>query len=322
MVRAMYHGFDYTTPLGGAPHERMVMMAEAIEWILDMQQKDAAKETTPEGKKKAHRRYQDAVLALSKAYALAGASDEAARVREEVAFFQAINTALVKSRTGSGKSREERDFAIQQIVSRAVVSTEIVDILKAVGITSPDISILSDEFLEEVRQLRQKNLALESLRKLLNDGIRSRSRNNIVQTRAFSERLEDSIARYHSNALTAAEVIQELIELAVDIRKAREQGEESGLTEDEIAFYDALAENKSAVQVMGNDSLKVIAHKLLISLKANVSVDWAHRESARARLRVLVKRILRRYGYPPDLQDSAVQTVLQQAEALCGEWVA
>lgn len=322
VVRAMYHGFDYMTPLGGAPHERMVMMAEAIEWILDMQQKDAAKEKTPEGKKKAHRRYQDVVLALSKAYALAGASDEAAQVREEVAFFQAINTALVKSRTGSGKSREERDFAIQQIVSRAVVSTEIVDILKAVGITSPDISILSDEFLEEVRQLRQKNLALESLRKLLNDGIRSRSRNNIVQTRAFSERLEDSIARYHSNALTAAEVIQELIELAVDIRKAREQGEESGLTEDEIAFYDALAENKSAVQVMGNDSLKVIAHELLISLRANVSVDWAHRESARARLRVLVKRILRRYGYPPDLQDSAVQTVLQQAEALCGEWVA
>ena len=235
---------------------------------------------------------------------------------------KAGETLAVLGRTGSGKSREERDFAIQQIVSRAVVSTEIVDILKAVGITSPDISILSDEFLEEVRQLRQKNLALESLRKLLNDGIRSRSRNNIVQTRAFSERLEDSIARYHSNALTAAEVIQELIELAVDIRKAREQGEESGLTEDEIAFYDALAENKSAVQVMGNDSLKVIAHELLISLKANVSVDWAHRESARARLRVLVKRILRRYGYPPDLQDSAVQTVLRQAEALCGEWVA
>lgn len=321
VVRAMYHGFDYMTPLAGTPHERMLMMAEALEWILDMQQKDVAKETTPEGRKNALRRYQDAVLALSKAFALAGASDEAARVREEVAFFQAINTALVKSHPSSGKSQQERDLAIQQIVSRAVISTDIVDILQAVGIKSPDISILSESFLEEVRQLKQKNLALESLRKLLNDGIRSRSRSNIVQTRAFSERLEASIARYHSNALTAAEVIQELIDLAVDIRKAREQGEESGLSADEIAFYDALAENKSAVELMGNDSLKIIAHELLISLKANTSVDWAHRESARARLRVLVKRILRHYGYPPDLQDGAVQTVLQQAEALCADWV-
>ena len=248
-------------------------------------------------------------------------TDEARGIREEVGFFQAIRAALVKSSTGSGVTSQERDFAIQQIVSRAVVSTEIVDILKAGGIQSPDISILSDEFLAEVQQMQKKNLALEALRKLINDGIRSRSKANIVETRTFSERLEAAVARYHANAITTAEVLQELIQLAKDIRAARQRGEESGLSDEEIAFYDALAENESAVQAMGDDKLKVIAHELLVSLKSNVSVDWAHRDSARARMRVLVKRILRKYGYPPDLQDAAVQTVLQQAEALSAGWV-
>ncbi|KHK61592.1 type I restriction endonuclease subunit R [Pseudomonas frederiksbergensis] len=320
VVRDMYHGFDYLTALGGTPQQRLVMMAGAIEWILDKQQKWAAAETTDEGKKNAQRRYQDAVLAVSTAYALASASDEARAIREEVGFFQAIREALTKSATGSGISTQERDLAIRQIVSRAVVSTEIVDILKAAGIQSPDISILSDEFLAEVQQMEKKNLALEALRKLINDGIRSRSKSNIVQTKAFSERLEDAIARYHANAITTAEVLQELIQIAKDIRAARARGEEQGLSADEIAFYDALAENDSAVQVIGDDKLKVIAHELLISLKGNISVDWARRDSARARMRVLVKRILRKYGYPPDLQDAAVQTVLQQAEALSAMW--
>ncbi|MDR2786774.1 MAG: type I restriction endonuclease subunit R, partial [Candidatus Accumulibacter sp.] len=320
VVKAMYFGFDYATALNGTPQERLAMMAGAIEWILDKQQRWAAAETTAEGKKKAQRRYQDAVLALSKAYALASASDEARGIREEVGFFQAIRAALVKSATASGLASHERDFAIQQIVSRAVVSTEIVDILKAAGIRSPDISILSDEFLAEVQQLQKKNLALEALKKLINDGIRSRSKANIVETRAFSERLEDAVARYHANAITTAEVLQELIQLAKDIRAARQRGEESGLSDEEIAFYDALAENESAVQAMGDDKLKVIAHELLVSLKGNVSVDWAHRDSARAKMRVLVKRILRKYGYPPDLQEAAVQTVLQQAEVLSAGW--
>ncbi|MCO5110302.1 MAG: type I restriction endonuclease subunit R [Burkholderiaceae bacterium] len=320
VVRDMYHGFDYATALNGTPQQRLTMMAGAIEWILDKQQQWAAAETTEEGKKNAQRRYQDAVLALSKAYSLASASDEARGIREEVGFFQAIRAALVKSSTGSGVTSQERDFAIQQIVSRAVVSTEIVDILKAAGIRSPDISILSDEFLAEVQQMQKKNLALEALRKLINDGIRSRSKANIVETRTFSERLEAAVARYHANAITTAEVLQELIQLAKDIRAARQRGEESDLCDEEVAFYDALAENESAVQAMGDDKLKVIAHELLVSLKGNVSVDWAHRDSARARMRVLVKRILRKYGYPPDLQDAAVQTVLQQAEALSAGW--
>ena len=320
VVRDMYHGFDYASAMGGTPQERLAMMAGAIEWILDMHQKNAAKEKTKEGKKDAHRRYQDAVLALSKAFSLASASDEAREIREEVGFFQAIRAALVKSSTGSGVTQQERELAIQQIVSRAVVSTEIVDILAAAGIKSPDISILSDEFLAEVQQMERKNLALEALRKLINDGIRSRSKSNVVQTKAFSERLEDAVARYHANAITTAEVLQELIDLAKDIRAARQRGEEQGLSEDEIAFYDALAENESAIQMIGDDKLKLIAHELLVSLRENVSVDWAHRDSARARMRVLVKRILRKYGYPPDLQDAAVQTVLQQAEALSSTW--
>lgn len=320
VVKAMYHGFDYARGLMGTPQERLVVLAEAIEWILGCQHEAATKESNEDGKRREHRRYQDAVLALSKAFALASASDEARNIREEVGFFQAVRAALVKSAASAGKSAADREFAIQQILDRAVVSTEIVDILAAAGITTPDISILSDEFLAEVQQLEKKNLALEALRKLLNDEIRSRSKANVVETKRFSERLEAAIARYHTNAISTVEVLQELIDLAKEVRAARRRGQEEGLSQDEIAFYDALAENESAVELMGNDSLKVIAHELLVSLKGSVSVDWSHRESARARMRVLVKRILRKHGFPPDLQDAAVQTVLRQAEALSSQW--
>lgn len=322
IVRDMFHGFDYPRGLTGTPQERLGVLAGAIEWVLDMQQKAAAKETTQEGKKRAHRRFADAVLALSKAFALAAASDEARAIRDEVGFFQTVRGALVKSAPGAGKTGKDRELAVAQIVSRAVISTEIVDILGAAGLQSPDISILSDEFLAEVQGMEKKNLAMEALRKLLNGEIRSHSKANVVQTRAFSERLEDAIASYHNNAITTAQVLQELIDLAKDIRAARQRGEEQGLSQDEIAFYDALAENESAVEVMGDDQLRVIAHELLSNLKKNVSIDWAQREPARARIRVLVKRILRKYGYPPDLQDAAVQTVLQQAEVLSERWAA
>lgn len=320
VVKAMYHGFDYARGLAGTPHQRLVVLAEAIEWILGRQHDAAARETSEDGKRRENRRYQDAVLALSKAFALASASDEARDIRDEVGFFQTVRAALVKSAESSGKSSADREFAIQQILDRAVVSTQIVDILAAAGITTPDISILSDEFLAEVQQLEKKNLALEALRKLLNDEIRSRSKTNVVETKRFSERLEAAIARYHTNAISTVEVLQELIDLAKEVRAARRRGEDEGLSQDEIAFYDALAESESAVELMGNDSLKVIAHELLVSLKGSVSVDWSHRESARARMRVLVKRILRKHGYPPDLQDAAVQTVLRQAEALSANW--
>lgn len=320
VVKAIYHGFDYASGLAGTGHERLAVLAGAVDWVLGKQHEAAARETTEDGKRRENRRYQDAVLALSKAFALASGSDEARALRDEVGFFQTVRVALVKSADTTGLSGADREFAIQQILDRAVVSTEIVDILAAAGITTPDISILSDEFLAEVQQLQRKNLALEALRKLLNDEIRSRSKTNVVETKRFSERLEAAIARYHTNAISTVEVMQELIELAKDVRAARQRGAEEGLTQDEIAFYDALAENESAVEAMGNDALKLIAHELLESLQGNVTVDWSRRESARARMRVLVKRILRKHGYPPDMQDEAVQTVLRQAEALSASW--
>ena len=320
IVSAMFHGFDYRKGVAGSPRERLKALVGAIEWILHMQQREAARESTEDGKKRAHRRFNDAVLALSRAFALAAASDEARDIRDETGFFQTVRAALAKSAPGTGKSSAERDLAVQQIVSRAVISTEIVDILAAAGLDTPDISILSDEFLAEIRGMEKQNLALEALRKLIDGELHSRSRVNVVQTRAFSRRLEEAIARYHRNAITTAEAIQELIGLAKDIRAAHRRGEEEGLSQEEIAFYDALARNESAVDVMGHDHLRVIAQELLNGLKSNASVDWQHRESARARMRVLVKRILRRHGYPPDLQNAAVQTVLQQAEALSARW--
>jgi type I restriction enzyme R subunit len=322
VVRAMYHGFDYQKGLAGSPSERLVTLAGALNWVLAKQEEAARKETSPEAQKRAHRRYQDEVLGLSKAFALASASDAARRVRDEVGFFQTVRAAMTKVIGIDGPPSAAREMAIRQIVDRAVVSTEIVDILQAAGISAPDISILSDEFLAEIQQLEKKNLALEALKKLLNDEIRSRSRNNVTETRRFSERLADAIARYHTNAVSTVEVLQELIELAKEIREARARGEAEGLSEDELAFYDALADNESAVDVMGNDQLKIIANELLQGLRASITIDWAHRDSARARLRVLVKRILRKYGYPPDLQDGAVQVVLQQAEALSARWAA
>jgi type I restriction enzyme R subunit len=329
VVRSMFRpdmpgGFDYRPALSAdtPPVQRLAIMAGAIDWVLTFQQEASARETSDEGKKKSHRRYADVVLALSKAFALAAASDLARAIRDEVGFFQAIRAALVKSVAGGGRSAADRELAIQQIVSRAVISTEIVDIMRAAGLESPDISILSDEFLAEVRQMEKRNLAIEALKKLINGEVRSQAQRNVTQSKAFTERLEAAIARYHSNALTTAQVLEELIQIAKDIRAARARGEETGLTDEEIAFYDALAENESARDVMGEPALRVIAHELVKSIRGSVSVDWVHREAARARIRVLVKRILRKYGYPPDLQDAAVQTVLQQAEALSASWAA
>ncbi len=322
VVRSMFHGLDYSGALTGTPHQRLVALAEALNWVLARQDEAAQRETDTEAKKAAHRRYPDAVLALSKAFALCAASDTAREVRDEVGFFQTVRAAMVKAADTSGRSAADRDLAIRQIVNGAVASTEIVDILSAAGMSSPDISILSDEFLAEVGQMEKKNLALEALRKLLNDEIRSRSRSNVIETRKFSERLEDAIARYHTNAISTVEVLQTLIGLAKDLRDARNRGEETGLTPEEVAFYDALADNQSAVDVLGNDQLKVIAHELLQGLKAKVTIDWSHRDSARARLRVLIKRILRKYGYPPDLEDAAVRGVMAQAEAILTVMVA
>lgn len=319
VVRAVFHGHDYAKGLTGSASERLTALADAIEWVLAWKKREADKATSDADKKRAQRSYQDAVLALSKAYALASASNEAREIRDEVGFFQAVRAALVKTSIKGKLSEQGRMFAVGQLINQAIASTEIVDILAAAGMTQPNLSILSDEFLLEVQKMERKNLALEALRKLLNGEIKSRARSNVVESRKFSERLEDAVARYHANALSTVEVLQELIKLAQDMRAAAQRGEELNLSHEEVAFYDALADNESAIQVMGDERLRVIATELLNALKTNVTVDWHHRDNARARMRTLVKRILKKHGYPPDLQDAAVRTVIEQAERILTE---
>ncbi len=248
--------------------------------------------------------------------------DEAIAIRDEVSFFQAIKAAMVKHTTTGGKSPEDLDAAVRQIVSKAVASEQVVDLFAAAGLKNPDISILSDEFLEDVRGLPYRNLALEVLRKLINDEIKTRSRKNLVQSRSFASMLETTIKRYQNRSIETDQVLTELIELAKEIREAQSRGENLGLTEDEVAFYDALEVNDSAVQVLGDETLKAIARELVQAVRRNVTIDWTVKESVRAKLRTLVKRLLRKYGYPPDKQEKATVTVLQQAELLCKDWAA
>ena len=257
---------------------------------------------------------------LSAAFALAVPHAESIRIRDDVGFFQAVRSVLIKNVPGDRRSPAEIEHAIRQIVSEAVASDEVVDIFAAAGLKKPDISILSDEFLTEVRGLPQKNVAIELLRKLLAGEIRARRLKNVVQARSFSDLLEQSIRRYQNRAIETAQVIEELIGLAKEIQKAGKRGVELGLNEDEVAFYDALGANNSAVQVLGDETLRTIARELVESVKRNVTIDWTQRENVRAHLRTIVKRILRKYGYPPDMQEKATQTVLEQAEVLSAGW--
>lgn len=319
VVSAMFNGHDYSLGIKGTPQQRLKALADGIDWILEWQEQQAAKVEGIEAKKKAHRRYQDAVLELSKAYALASASDAAAEIRDEVGFFQAVRAALVKT-TATGKmSDKAKSLAVEQLLNQAVANAEIVDILQAAGLQSPDISVLSDQFLADVQRMERKNLALEALKKLLNGEIKSRSKSNVVQSKAFSRRLEEAVARYHANAISTVEMIQELIALAKEMQAATARGDELGLSEEEIAFYDALAVNESAVEAMGSEQLRVIAHELVEQMRKSATVDWQHKATARARMRVLVKRVLKKFGYPPDLEQEAVQTVLAQAEVMLRE---
>jgi type I restriction enzyme R subunit len=309
VVAYMFHGFDYSSYLQAEPAERMAGIASAIEHILSQ---------VEDGKK----RILTEVSALSKAFALAVPHEEALKIRDDVGFFQEVRAGLAKATIeGEGKTPEELDTAICQLISRAVASDGVIDIFAATGLKKPDISILSDEFLEEIRQLPHKNLAVELIKKLLNDEIRTNSRKNIVQARSFAEMLEKAIRKYQNRTVEVAIIIEELIELAKEIREATSRGDELGMTDDEIAFYDALEVNDSAVKVLGDETLKTIARELVAVVRRSVTIDWAVRENARAGIRVMVKRILRKYGYPPDKQEKATRTVLEQAEVLCKEWV-
>jgi type I restriction enzyme R subunit len=267
-------------------------------------------------------RWNQVITELSRAFALCAASDDATEIRDDVALFQAIQAALNKQSSGNRKTPEQIDAAVRQLVSKAITTDgQVIDVFTAAGLPKPDISILSDGFLAEVRGLKHKNVAAELLEKLLKDELKVRSKRNLVQSQLFSEKLKKTLNAYHNRAISTMEVIEELIRLAKELDAATKRGEDLGLGEDEVAFYDALAANESAVRAMGDDKLKVIAAELISQVRKSVTIDWTLREGARAKIRVMVKRILNKYGYPPDLQEEAVKTVLQQAELLCAEWV-
>lgn len=319
VVRAMFAGHDYQAGLEGTAQERLKALGGAIDWVVGQQAKAAQRKVAEADKKKELSRFQDATLELSRAFALASSSELASEVKNEVGFLQAVRAAMAKSTVTGKLSSRAKQFAIEQLVNKAVANAEIVDILKATGIKAPDISILSDEFLLEVQSMERKNLALEALKKLLNGEIKSKAKHNVVESRAFSERLEQAVIRYHANAISTVEMIQTLIDLAKDMKASAARGEAEGLSDEELAFYDALAQNQNAVEAMGNDQLRLIAHELLEQVRKNATVDWHKKESARARMRILVKRILKKYGYPPDLSQQAVRTVLEQAETILRE---
>ncbi|RMH83080.1 type I restriction endonuclease subunit R [Pseudomonas sp. AOB-7] len=304
VLRSLLHGFDYSDFLTGG-HK---LLAGAANHVLGL-----------EGGKK---RFADNALAMSKAFTLCCTLDEAKAVREEVAFLQAIKVLLTKRDiSAQKKTDEERELAIRQIIGNAVVSGEVVDVFEAVGLDKPNIGLLDDEFLAEVRNLPEKNLAVELLERLLEGEIKSKFASNLAQEKKFSELLDSVIKRYQNRSIETAQVIEELIEMAKRFSAASKRGDQLGLNDDELAFYDALANNESSVRELGDETLAKIAHELTESLRQNVTVDWSNRDSVRAKLRLLVKRILRKYKYPPDQQEEAAQLVLAQAEALCEAWM-
>ena len=305
---ALFHGFDRSAWMTGTPQERLGLLPAAQEHILAQEN----------GKD----RCIQAVRDLSRAFALAVPHEDAMRIRDEVGFFQAVQAVLAKRAAVTARPDEELDQAVRQIISRAVAPEGVIDIFAAAGLEKPDISILSDQFLAEVRGMPQRNLAVELLQKLLKGELATRRRKNVVQARSFAEMLEQTLRRYQNRTVEAAQVIEELISLAREMREANARGEQLGLTEDELAFYDALETNDSAVQVLGDDTLRDIARELVDTVRGNVTIDWTLRENVRANLRRLVRRILRKHGYPPDKQEKATRTVLEQAEALSAGWAA
>ena len=305
---ALFHGFDRSAWVTGTPQERLSLLPAAQEHVLAQEN----------GKD----RCIQAVRDLSRAFALAVPHEDAIRIRDEVAFFQAVQSVLVKRAAAVARPDEELNQAVRQIIARAVAPEGVIDIFAAAGLEKPDISILSDQFLAEVRGMPQRNLAVELLQKLLKGELATRRRKNVVQARSFAEMLEQTLRRYRNRTVEAAQVIEELIGLARELREANARGEKLGLSEDELAFYDALETNDSAVQVLGDDTLRDIARELVDTVRGNVTIDWTLRENVRANLRRLVRRILRKHGYPPDKQEKATRTVLEQAEALSAGWAA
>lgn len=303
IVRGMMHCFDYSA-FETRPLELLVPVANHILGLKD-------------GKT----RFLDAMLAVTKAFSLCGTLDEAAPLRKEIAFFSAIKAAITKFTTVDKKrSDAEKNSALKQILDNAIISDGVDDIFTLAGLDKPNIGLLSDEFLEDVRQMKSRNLAVELLEKLLRDEVKARARNNVVQEKKYGDRLLETLRKYHNRAIETAQVIEELIQMAKEFKAALEREASLGLGHDEIAFYDALANNESAVRELGDETLKKIAMELTEKLRASTTIDWQVRESVRAKLRILVRRCLQRWKYPPDQQSDAVELVLKQAESLSNEW--
>jgi type I restriction enzyme R subunit len=306
VVSQMYHGFEYETYFEADTSKKLSMILAAEEHILGLE----------DGKK----RYINEVTALSKAFAIAIPHDQAMDAKDEVSFFQAVKARLAKfDGTDSGRTDEEIETTIRQVIDKALVSEQVIDVFDAAGIKKPDISILSEEFLMELKGMEHKNVALEVLKKLLNDEIKSRAKKNLVKSRTFLEMLENSIKKYHNKILTAAEVIEELINLSKDIVEMDNEAKHMGLSDFEYAFYTAVANNDSARELMQQDKLRELAVVLTETIRQNASIDWTIKESVKAKLKVAVKRILRKFGYPPDMQMLATETVLKQAEMIANE---
>lgn len=307
VVRQMLHGFDYTCFFDANVKAKLSIILQAENHVLGL----------PDGKA----RFVKEVSLLGQAYALSKPSDEAMKNAEEIAFFQAIKARLCKFDGDRHEGKDQYDSVIKSIVSTAISSDEVVDIFEAAGIDKPDISILSDEFLQEVKSMQYKNVALELLKKLLNDEVKVRTKRNIAQSKTLMEMLDGAINKYQNNLLTTAEVIDELIKIAQDLKKADMRSSEMGLSSDELAFYDALSLNDSATEVLGDEQLRIIAREVADKVRKNATIDWAVKESVRARLMVIVRRILKKYGYPPDKQEQAIQLVMTQAANLADDWV-
>jgi type I restriction enzyme, R subunit len=315
LCRDAFHGFNYGSFLTGSPAERLHVIKLAQEFLILRNYLEPGEHVIE--------RFRDHALGLAKAFAIASATPEAQRVKMEIAFFQTVKAALEKTtnRAAAGKD-EQLDHAIRQLVDQAIAPEGVVDIFAAAGLQKPDISILSDGFLAELRDMPQRNLAVELLKKLLNDEITAKKRTSVVQARRFSEKLDESITRYHNRALETAQIIEALIDLAREMNEASLRGERLGLSTDEVAFYDALAANESAVDVLGDAQLRIIAGEVSQTVRNNATIDWTVRETARANLRRLVRRVLRKHGYPPDKQDAATDLVIEQAELMGAEWAA
>ena len=306
VVRQMLHGFDYACFFDASVKEKLSIILQAENHVLGL----------PDGKA----RFVKEVSLLGQAYALSKPSDEAMKNAEEIAFFQAVMARLCKFEGDRHEGKDQYDSVIKSIVSTAISSDEVVDIFDAAGIDKPDISILSDEFLQEVKSMQYKNVALELLKKLLNDEVKVRTKRNIAQSKTLMEMLDGAINKYQNNLLTTAEVIDELIKIAQDLKKADMRSLEMGLSSDELAFYDALSLNDSATEVLGDEQLRIIAREVADKVRKNATIDWAVKESVRARLMVIVRRILKKYGYPPDKQEQAIQLVMTQAANLADDW--